>query len=327
MAYDITEAGFEELWAEWETLLTQRGHQAVFFTPTWHRVWWQEMATEGDKLNLIAIRDGQTPVGIAPLMRSGGALSFLGDTDLCDFHDFIIAPGREPEFFSALLEHLDSQPWERLDLLSIAEHSPTLAHLPPLAREHGYVVEVNREDVAPGLALPESWDSYLMSLSRKDRHELRRKFRRLDSQASYKSYSLNGTSSLGSALDDFFELMRRSRQDKAIFLSQERERFFRRMTEEVARIGVLKLFFLELSGERVAAALCFDMGNALLLYNSGYDPDYSKLSVGLLLKALCLKEAIEDGKEYLDFLRGKEPYKYDLGAKDVQLYQVILRRA
>ena len=65
----------------------------------------------------------------------------------------------------------------------------------------------------------------------------------------------------------------------------------------------------------------------MLLYNSGYDPDYSKLSVGLLLKALCLKEAIEDGKEYLDFLRGKEPYKYDLGAKDVQLYQVILRRA
>ena len=275
----------------------------------------------------MAVRDGEELVGIAPLMQEGDALSFLGDTDLWDHHDFIVAEGREAEFYQALLEHLDGQPWQRLDLTSIREGSATLEHLPRLAEGHGCKVEVSEEDTSPGVALPEAWDSYLMNLSKKDRHELRRKFRRLDGQSSYRSYSVNGTASVSSALDDFFELMRRSRQDKAIFLSPEKESFFRHMAEEVVRIGALKLFFMELDGERVASALCFDYGNALLLYNSGYDPAYAKLSVGLLLKALCLRGAIEEGKEYFDFLRGREPYKYDLGAKDVGLYHLVLRRA
>mgnify|MGYP001465757665 CR=1 FL=1 len=87
----------------------------------------------------------------------------------------------------------------------------------------------------------------------------------------------------------------------------------------------------ELEGSRalqyIAAAMCFDYGNVRLLYNSGYDPDYSSLSIGLLLKALCLKEAIEEGMAYFDFLRGMEPYKYHFGASDVRLYHLTVRRA
>ena len=79
--------------------------------------------------------------------------------------------------------------------------------------------------------------------------------------------------------------------------------------------------------KRVAAAMCFDYGGARLLYNSGYDPSYGYYSVGLLLKALCLKDAIEQGKAYFDFLRGPEPYKYDLGAKNTALYQMVVTRS
>ena len=38
-----------------------------------------------------------------------------------------------------------------------------------------------------------------------------------------------------------------------------------------------------------------------LLYNSGYDPEFSYYSVGLLLDALCLREAIEQKLRYFDF--------------------------
>ena len=50
--------------------------------------------------------------------------------------------------------------------------------------------------------------------------------------------------------------------------------------------GFFKRFFMELNGERVASAICFDYGKARLLYNSGFNPAYSYYSVGLLLKAL-----------------------------------------
>jgi hypothetical protein len=45
-----------------------------------------------------------------------------------------------------------------------------------------------------------------------------------------------------------------------------------------------------------------------------------------LLKAFCIQEAIEGGKARFDFLRGREPYKYDLGGVDTPLYRVRIRK-
>jgi CelD/BcsL family acetyltransferase involved in cellulose biosynthesis len=50
------------------------------------------------------------------------------------------------------------------------------------------------------------------------------------------------------------------------------------------------------------------------------------LSVGLLNKALCIREAIEEGRRAFDFLRGSERYKYDLGGTDRLLYRIAVRR-
>jgi CelD/BcsL family acetyltransferase involved in cellulose biosynthesis len=55
------------------------------------------------------------------------------------------------------------------------------------------------------------------------------------------------------------------------------------------------------------------------LYNSAYDPQYSSLSVGVLSKALNIKDSIERGKKRFDFLKGAEQYKYHLGGREVQL--------
>lgn len=325
MNYRITNETFEQLWHTWETLLSVGNFQTIFLTPSWHHVWWQEH-NQGAELHLSSVRDDKSLIGIAPLMSIGNALLFLGDTDLWDYHDFIVAKGREDDFYPTLFHHLHSQPWDILDLRSIPDISPTLSHLPPLAKAYGYKVETLEEDVSPGVALPDTWDSYLMSLSKKDRHEIRRKFRRLDEFGDYRIYSVDEPHSMENALNDFFELMRSSHQDKVIFLNPKREHFFRNMTEVVARTGKLKLFFMEMAGKRVAAAMCFDYGSSRLLYNSGYDPNYSSFSIGLLLKAMCMREAIEEGKEYFDFLRGMESYKYHFGAKDVQLYRLVVHR-
>ncbi|PKB67564.1 MAG: hypothetical protein BZY82_02970 [SAR202 cluster bacterium Io17-Chloro-G3] len=322
MTYRVTEEDFESLWSEWVDLLPNGNFQTLFLTPTWQSVWWQELSGGAD-LTLLGIRQDNRLIGIAPFMRCEETLSFLGDTDLWDYHDFIVAQGSEGAFYSILLEYLKTQKWSRVELASIPKYSPTLTHIPEMARKQGLTVEIIEEDVSPGIILPETWEAYLEMLSKKDRHELRRKLRRLDNQTDHKSYTVSGTSISG-ALDDFFQLMRASRQDKKIFLNPERERFFRRMVDAVAKVGALKLFFMEITGERVAGALCFNYGNSLSLYNSGYNPVYSALSVGLLLNALCLKEAIEDGVRYFDFMRGAEAYKYHLGARDVQLHHMVI---
>ena len=63
----------------------------------------------------------------------------------------------------------------------------------------------------------------------------------------------------------------------------------------------------------------FDYNDSVYLYNSGYDPRYSSLSVGLLSKVLLIKDSIQRGRKRFDFLKGSEPYKYHLSGKEVPL--------
>ena len=84
---------------------------------------------------------------------------------------------------------------------------------------------------------------------------------------------------LAEHMPEFFRLMRASSHDKDDFLTDERELFFKDMAERLSERGIFKLFFLEVDNTRVASCIAFNYGDSYLLYNSGYDPDYSSLSV------------------------------------------------
>ena len=255
---------------------------------------------------------------------SGDHYTLVGNSDTFDYNDFVIASGAEQRFYPALLDAISDGGGRQLDLYSIGEDSPTLKMLPQLARDRGYAVDVEEEDVAPRLVLTETWDEYLAGLGKKDRHELRRKLRRLEGHENWRWYCVSEPSEAVSRMDDFVSLMRQSDEAKAEFLTQEREAFFRQMVAATAAEDILRLFFLEMDGKPVAASMCFDYDGVRMLYNSGHDPEYRYYSVGLLLHSLCLRDALERGYRYFDFLRGNEPYKYRLGGTDHHLYRITL---
>lgn len=321
MGATVREETFDSIWSAWERILPTCSTNTVFVTPWWQRVWWDNFA-DGNELQILSVRDADETIGIAPLMSVGDRLTFAGDKDLFDYFDFLVPQGNEERFYSKMFDHIAGIDWRILDLPSLPKDSPTLVHLPRLARERGLLVEMEEEETTPVAYLPGSWEEYLASLRKKDRHELRRKLRRLeaaDSPRQYDCYSL-------SCMQDFFRLLRLSRRDKEEFLTPERERFFSEIAQELSDRDQFKLYFLEVDGERVAGCICFDYGDSYLLYNSGYDPGYSRLSVGLLNKALSLQTAIEEGRRSFNFLKGNERYKYDLGGKDEPLYNLTIRR-
>ncbi|MFQ6019797.1 MAG: GNAT family N-acetyltransferase, partial [Dehalococcoidia bacterium] len=188
-------------------------------------------------------------------------------------------------------------------------------------------VHTEVEDVCPQVPLPAAWEEYVNGLRRKDRHELRRKLRRLTKDYEVDIQELTAPAEVSGALDDFLRLHTSSRIEKARFMTEPMKRFFRRVVTALAEEGLVRLYFLTLDGVRAAAVLCFDGPRDLLLYNSGYDPAYASLSVGIVSKALTIKEAIAREKDCLDFLRGAEPYKYDLGARDLNVYRMVIQRA
>lgn len=315
----ITEESFASLAAEW-TSPDRLNWSSIFILPAWLRVWWQEFGG-GDKPCLLAVRQGEQVAGIAPLFLKEGQASFLGSADVCDYLDFIVAPGRERDFFNTLLDDLERRGIKHLDLGAVRLESTVIAALVPLARERGYGVRYQPEDVSVELDLPVTWEKYLAKLDAKPRHELRRKLRGAAAEGKLGYRMVGDRTLLNQALDTFFKMFTESRRDKSAFLTARMEAFFRSLVDAMAQIGLARFGILELDNVPAAMILYFDYNGNIYLYNSGYDPRYESLSVGLLCKALGIKASIEAGRKKFDLLKGKEPYKYHLGGKEVPLYR------
>jgi CelD/BcsL family acetyltransferase involved in cellulose biosynthesis len=63
--------------------------------------------------------------------------------------------------------------------------------------------------------------------------------------------------------------------------------------------------------DSVPAAALYGLrhGDTFYFYQSGFDPVWSRQSVGLVMKGLAIKSAIEEGAAEYDFLHGAEEYK------------------
>ena len=317
---------FAQIRPQWQELLLRAAVNHLYITPAWQELWWDSFRNGRNLAGFYQTDAAGAVTAIASLSRCGGDYTLVGNSDTFDYNDFIVAAGSEAAFYPALLDAIAAHGGRRLNLYSIAEDSPTLTMLPAMASARGYAVDIAQEDVAPRCILAGGWDDYLAGLTKKDRHELRRKLRRLESHPNWRWHCVSEPDEAAARMDTFLDLMRRSDADKAEFLTPEREVFFRRMAAVTASAGILRLFFMEMDDQPVAASLCLDYDGVRMLYNSGHDPEYRYYSVGLLLHSLCLRDALERGYRYFDFLRGNEPYKYRLGGRDHRIYRIALER-
>ena len=326
MTVSVRQENFDSIWDRWEKILPMSTTNTVFVTPWWHKTWWDNFG-EGNHPLILSVADDSELLGVAPLMIDGnGTLTFLGDKDLSDYFDFVVRRDSEDRFYPAVVERLSALEWTSLDLPSLPSGSPTLEYLPDLAAKKGWDVAIEEEETTPKAELPGTWDEFLLGLRKKDRHELRRKIRRLDRESENRQYAAANGDSLDGSMREFFTLLKASREDKNEFLTPDRERFFLDMAHELASRDQFRLYFLEVDGEKVAACICFDYGGDFLLYNSGYEPGYSRLSVGLINKALSIRTAIEENRKVFNFLKGNERYKYNLGGRDEAVFHMSVTR-
>jgi len=319
MGYTVTEESFASLDSYWTDLSHNLSWGSIFALPAWLKVWWQAFGS-GAELYLRAVRQGDKAIGIAPLLVREKTATIIGSPDVCDYLDFVITPGAERDFFTVLLQDLGEKGIAHLDLGPLRPDSTVLNDLVPMAQERKYEVLCREEGVSVELDLPATWDEYLAKLDGKQRHEVRRKLRRLWEAGDVKHRCVEvSPSEAGDYTDTFLWLFSLSREDKANFMTPEMESFFRSLAEAMAEIGLLRFGIIELDTIPTAMTMGFDYNDSHYLYNSAYDPQYNSLSVGLLCKVLCIKENIENGRKKWDFLKGGEAYKYHIGGREVPL--------
>ncbi len=310
---------FIQLESHWSSSCNQPGWNSPFVLPSWLKSWWH-VFRGNSKIFLHAGYNGNEISGIAPLKRDGSLVSFMGDIETCDYQDFVTFKGAEPGFFNALLDYFERKDIRNLELKHVRPESATMKYLAPLAKSRGYTVSHRAETVSIEIDLPSSWTDYLNILDKKQRHEVRRKLRRLQETDGYSYYFKPGLDPR--ELERFLQLFSLSRHRKAGFMTPRMTDFFKMMIEQMSETHSVYFGCLDINKQRVAMIIIFDYNNTVYLYNSAFDPSYSYFSAGLLSKVLGIKESIFLKRVRWDFLKGNEPYKKQLGGKEINLYNI-----
>lgn len=339
------ESGFTALKEQWNDLLARSRFDTIFLTWEWQATWWRCLGAVRGPLFLLDAREDGRLTGILPLyLTHNGArsLQVVGCIEVSDYLDLIIEAGREAEVYRPFLDWLGGETtaagqaapaWDLLDLCN--QPGASLAHtlLADLARRRGWDVGVAREDVCPIITLPagveDGWETYLATLDKKERHEIRRKKRRAEREAPGLTFkAVTDPAEVPWALDEFIRLHRLSSADKDEFMTEEMEAFFREIAAVAAAAGWLRLFFLETEGRAVSTYFCFAYKGDMLIYNSGYDPQAGpQLSFGWVLLSEVIQYAIEQGFRQVDFLQGDEDYKHRFGGVDTPVFRTLIRPA
>jgi CelD/BcsL family acetyltransferase involved in cellulose biosynthesis len=308
-----------ELAPAWSALAAKRQPPSIFLTPEWIAV---ARAHEPSQPITLSVGDR----GIAALAREAdGTMTFAGG-HLTDEQGVVAGPGDEAGVAMAVARWVASQRPPRVRLEFVPEARPTLDAFDGVLVGAGYRVTRARQTVSPVLELPGGYEDYVQSLGKKERHELRRKVRRLET-AGAASFRFASDAERATVLDRFFALHRLSRGEKAGSMTQDVELFFRDVADALAPLDRLRLGVLSFDGADAAVLFGFALGRVIALYNAAYDPGLASLSVGIVSHAWAIREAIASGYTRYDLLRGDEPYKYDLGAHDRWLARLDAERS
>lgn len=312
---------------EFETVFDDFSHRldwnCLFVLPFWLKNWWQVFGT-GRTEAILAFRSETAILGIAPLMLEGHAARFLGSESVCDYQDMIFADDCPDDFFPLLLDYLRTMDVCRIELGALRPDSRVLPGLSQAAKNSGYHTACVEAGNSYALELPQTWEGYLDILGGNQRHEIRRKIRRLNEAGRIDYHVVSSSGAAAEAFDEFLLLFQASRQDKAAFLTDQMKSFFRSLAMTMAQRDLLQLGLLSIDGRVAASTLCFEYADTVYLYNNGYHPEFQNLSVGSLGKIFSIKHAIEKKNAGYDFLKGDEAYKERLGGRPLPLYRLVI---
>ncbi len=318
------------LTSEWKALLRRSAIKNPYLTPLWTQIWLKHSGGALDPKFLRIRSAGGELIGLGAFRERRSeedvrGLDLLGSEDVWDYRDLVMAAGREEEVSAEFATYFAAGPWNFIELSSISEFSPTRGRLLPFLRQNGFRVSEEEMEPCLYLHLPPSWDEFLERLNPKDRHELRRKLRRLGRDSSFQIED-SVSSAAPENMERFFTLHTLSKSEKAEFMTEEMKAYFRDLAARFEEKNWLDLSFLKIENRDAAAALSFIFEGTEYLYNSGYDPQFGRFSPGIIIVAERIRRAIEHGEKNFNFLKGREDYKFRLGGREEKLYRMRITK-
>jgi len=308
--FDKFDAELEKLWTSLE-VKDDNPFLNYEINKTWFNIF-------GENSNLKIFSDNKN--FIAPMYFQKNVAYLCGGQDLFDYHDLIsnqkVNKESIKQLFNEILENVNL-----IELKSIVSGSKLHKFASEIEKE--YEINYINEDVCPIINLPDTFENYLLQLSKKNRHEIRRKIRKFENNLEFEIIETD-ESNVDEHLLEFLRLMKLN-PEKRNFLNQSRIEFMSKIIKYAILSNIGNLTFIKIENEMVATSFEFKNNDKLFVYNSGYNDNYSEYSVGLLNHIYNIKNKISEYK-FIDFLRGPEEYKYRIGCINQDLITIKIKR-
>lgn len=295
-----------DLAPRWEDLIAACPDATPFQTQEWVAAWWRAYGG-GRRIRVLALSEGSDLVALYPLFRTRSpwrALRAVG-TGGSDYLHPLVRPGYETAFVATFREYATQV--SDVDLLDLHQLREDLSVSRLLAAESG---KPHAECCL--LDLPRTYDEFLLRLGKSLRQDVRSLTRPVHAGRGARVRSIRDPAEVQGAMDALFGLHTarwRKRAMPGAFASRRGRDLHREYAVAAAASGRLRVSALEADGAVVAVLYAMRVGTTVFFYQSGISPDAKELCPGTVLVAHTIREAIDEGAEVFDMMRGVEPYK------------------
>jgi hypothetical protein len=242
-------------------------------------------------------------------------LGFMGDEGVgSEYLGLLVLPGYEEEFLLAVSEWVRGQ-WAIADFHGLRESGSLSSKIAKVLRASapGRVYQERRPCCL--IPLPGDYESYLASLSQKFRGTIRYRTNKLTKNFHVNLLRTTREEEIESHLERFFAMHQArwlARGNPGSFNSSRKRNFYRDVSVGFLQRGWLRFYHLEVDGVIRASQFGFAFGGVLHSLQDAFDHEFHPNGVGgvgVILRALAIKESIAEGLNGYDFLGGIEEFK------------------
>jgi CelD/BcsL family acetyltransferase involved in cellulose biosynthesis len=310
------DGGLAPVLDEWRRLAALRG--SAFLTPEWYLAALDVL--HGDAVPAVAVMrwDDGAVRGLLPLVdyrsKRGCRLFCFPGTRFGDIFHPVAREEDDVELAAAIAPALARHAGARcqLDLGRVGAGAGwwrELAQAWP-----GRMTAVPQPgEVLPYIALDGfDWEGFLATRSGQFRSQLKRKMRSLERGHEVRVRRSETAEEVASDLDTLFDLHDarwEERPGASSFAGPRARDLHRAFAAAAHERGWLRLYLLEVDGAAAAAWYGWRVGDRFSYFQAGFEPAWSRYSVGFLLLAETVREAIAEGAVEYDLLVGDEAFK------------------
>ncbi len=245
-----------------------------------------------------------------------------------EFNGFIVARGYEAPVYRAVLKHLKSYSWEELYSGVVTNSTGDRFKYAEVGLWYRVVWHSKGFRVDLSRLADNGSDSYLASLSRNTRGQIRRTRKKLETAGKLERSQARTMQEAVEMLSVIGDLHKDKWGCQSGFNNPHFVTFHEYLVRTSFDKGLIDITVLKFNGEIVAGLYNFIYKNTVYFYLSGIKHfDDNQLNIGLLIHALAIQQCAEDQRGSYDFMGGDMRYKRSLANDSYDLEIVVLEKA